>query len=303
MALILKSIDTMKASRDSNSWTNAQKIEHINALNVHMPDATHFAIASYADNFGYQSVAYIKEWFDAVHAVGKKVLYRPAWGGLSGTLEQRTDHVQEALADLESCWADGDAWDVVPESSPTLGGYGGVAGWNTWVRDTITALNADFLALDLDVDCTFWSLTDTHLRSNAHVEADTVTACGNKVCIDFYPMDAGWMRLKIQSIIGQLGTIHTNYPSADIYITETGYNNTTTVSDEDQRNVLRHFFNELSNLSYVKGLNYWHGYGNSAFDKCLIWQSQSRTLPRPATPILNEKYKNGNCTSRIKILP
>lgn len=303
MALTFRSIDTMKASRDSNSWTNAQKIEHINSIVQNVPNITHITVASYQNNFGYQSVAYIKEWFDAIHSAGKSVFFRPALATFSpNTAAGLTSTCVSTASNFSSCWEDGDAWDVVPESNPLSSLFTDVAGWNQWVRDTVDALDSAFTNLGKDVDHTFFSTTDQTAIFNSRIEADTLTKMGNKICIDFYPMDVGSLRAKIASFMGQIARAHTNYPTADIYVTETGYNNTTLVGDEDQRTLLRHFFNELSTIPYVKGLNYWHGYGNATFDKCLIYQSQSRTLPRPALYMLGEYYSNGQCGGRVQTI-
>lgn len=307
MALTFKSIDTMKASRDANpALSNANIVAHVNALNTYVPDATHFTVASYQNNFSFYSISKINEWFDAVHAVGKKVFFRPALATFSpNTVEGLTDVLVESVHNFN--WQDGDAWDVIPESSDTSAlyntyyGLGNPASWNAFVRDTVTTLNAEFASINKNVDCTFWSRTDQGVIFGTRVEQDTVTATG-KICIDFYPMDVGSLRAKIQSCIGQITRAHANYPTADIYVTEIGYNNTTLVGDEDQRNVLRHFFNELSNLSYVKGLNYWHASGDTAFDKCLLFQDDSLTLPRPALFTLGEFYSSDICNNRVKII-
>ncbi len=303
MPLILKSIDTMKITRDTNAVTNEQKIEHINRIAELIPDLTHITVASYQNNYGYQSVAYIKEWFDAVHATGKKVFFRPAFAAAVTSPADFTQKIVNSAVALQSCFANGDAWDVVPESYPQSSVFGGLAGWNQWIRDTIIALNAHFATIGKTVDCTFWSTTDQTAVFNARIEAATVTAMGNKICIDFYPMDLGSMRGKIQSFYSQIALARTNYPTADIYVTEIGYNNMLGATDEDQRNLLRHFYNELSNISYVKGVNYWHGYGNAAYDKCLLFESLSRTKPRPALYSLSEYFKRGHCSDRQRILP
>jgi hypothetical protein len=302
----LKSIDTMKASRDSNSWTNADKIAHINAIVKWMPDCTHITCASYINNFGYQSVAYIKEWFDAIHAVGKHVLFRPAFAGGTSSVAVINATLLQGISDLAACWATGDSWDVIPESSPTSSafnqGSGAVAGWNQWVRDVIPLLQNTFMGMGLTVDCSIFSQTDQTFIFNSRVEADTLTAMGNKLCIDFYPMDIGSDWGKVLNLVNEIRSARANYPTANIWITETGYNNTTLVGDENQRLIIRDFVNEIRNVPYIKGLNYWHGYGNSQFDKCLTFQSLSVTQVRPSFYSLGEFFTKGACNSRQRII-
>jgi hypothetical protein len=309
MALTMKSLDTMKISRDSGSITNAQKIEHINAIVQLIPDITHIAIGCYGNNFGYQSVAYIKEWFDAIHNAGKKVLFRPALAGSFATPADLTTQKVQEVTDFAACWAStGDIWDVIPETNPLSALYTNVAGWNTFVRNTITALDTAFASLGKTVDHTYWSQTDQTFLFNSRVEASTLTAMGNNLCLDFYPMDyigspgKGSTVAKVNNCIAELGTAHANYPTANIYITEIGYNNTTAVTDEDQREVLRVFFNAVKDLSYIKGINYWVGYGDSQYDKTYTFQSTSRTLPRPAIQVISDFYTNGICSKRMNVI-
>lgn len=302
MSLNFKSLDTMKLSRDKNSVTNAQKIEHINANVSLVPDLTHITVDCYANNFGYQSVAYIKEWFDAIHAAGKPAFFRPAWANPALSSAGIYTQIMTAASNLITCFADGDYWDVFPESNPTSGVWGSVAGWNTFVRNTSTDLRNYFASQGVSVNVDLWSVTDQNVIFNKRVEDATVLAQGNKVCIDFYPLDIGSLRVKIQNMMGQLNLMHLNYPTADIYITETGYNNLFAVTDTDQRVLIHHWLNELSNLSYVKGLNYWVGYGEAAFDRTYLFQSNSRTQPRPALYTLSEFYTKNTCNSRERII-
>lgn len=308
MSLLMKSIDTMKASRDANpALSNADIVTHVNALNALFPDATHFTVASYQNNFGFYSISKINEWFDAIHAVGKKVFFRPALGSKmpDGTTNWSTsaDLITICQASVHNFnWQNGDSWDVIPESNPLSATYTNVAGWNQWVRDMIAALDTEFAGIGKTVEHNLFSGTDQTAIFNSRIEAATLTAMGNKICIDFYPMDVGTTATKVANLIGELSTLHTNYPTADIYITETGYNNTTLANDSDQREVIRLLCNEIQKVSYIKGLNYWCASGNVAFDKTFIFQSQSLTLPRPAVAVLSEFYTKGICNGRLKII-
>lgn len=316
MSLTFKSVDTMKTSRDANpALSNANIVAHCNALNRYFPDATHYTVASYQNNFSFYTIAKVNEWFDAVHATGKKVFFRPAltaqmptYAVDGATASTMADYITIFKASVHNFnWVNGDCWDVWPESNPNAAIYGNVAGWNQFVRDTITALNSEFSGINKTVDCTFWSGTDQQAIFQTKLEAETVTATG-KVCIDFYPIDyigapgKGSTIQKVNNFVNQVATAHTNYPTADIYITEIGYNNTTLVGDEDQREVLRFLFNETSKISYIKGLNYWHVAGNTEYDKCLIFQDDSLTEPRAAAAVLGEYFTKGICNSRLKLI-
>lgn len=286
MALTFRCVDEMKATRDSGSWSNADKVSYINRLVELIPDLTHIAVASYPDNPGYHSVAYVKEWFDIIHDAGKKVFFRPALTGAttSGTNEEKIAQFQTIVTTLSTCWAvSGDAWDVWPEVGSSA--FGGLAAHNQWIQDVIPALQSSFAGIGKDVDCTFFSMTDGYWVFNQWIDAATVAAMGNKLCVDFYPMDyigspgQGTTDQKTNNFIGQLENGHENYPDADIYITETGYNATSTVTDADQLDVLTSLFNKIKLLDYVKGFSYWVGYGRS-YDTTRLFATDSITTPR-----------------------
>lgn len=306
MALTFRCIDTMKASRDSGSWTNAMKIEHINSLVQHNPDLTHIALAMYPDNPGYHSAQYVKEWFDAVHDTGKAVFFRPALTGATttGDAAQKILNWQALAESLEDCWADGDAWDVWPEFG--VEAIGNQAQWNAWIRDVIAALDTTFDNMNLDVDHTFFSMIDQRWIFGNQVEAATITAMG-KLCIDFYPMDwigapgKGTTIAKVNNFIGQIRAGSVKYPGVPIYVTETGYNTTNAITDQDQRDVVRLLMNELVNVPEVVGFNYWVGYGQS-FDPVRLYTTSSRTVPRPAYYSLAEKFTDGVCGNRVSII-
>lgn len=298
----------MKISRDSATVTNVKKIEHVDAIVRLIPDITHITVDCYMDNFGWQSVAYIKEWFDAIHNAGKKVIFRPAIviDTVNSLPADLIPHFVSAAQDLATCWATtGDLWDVLPESAPTAPGFGGGAGWNQFVRDTITALNTEFASQGKTVDCTLWALANTSFIAAGGIEASTLTAMNNKICIDWYPMDwvgapgKGSTTARVNNLIKQLANLRTANPTADFYLMETGYNNTNSVTDEDQREVLRTLFNALADVPYVKGFNYYCGYGEWGI---ILFQSFSHLLPRPALAMLSEYYTKGQCSGRMAVI-
>lgn len=302
MSLTFKSIDTMKASRDQNPvWSEAQIQEHINSLNNLIPGCTHMTICCYANNFGFHSVAHIKQWSDAIHATGKAVFWRLIIANPAGTLNGITTQIMTYCEDLLTCFENGDWIDPYPESNPA----NNPTNWNAWAVDVYDQMQAYFTSESLTINTDLWSVTDTNVITNKHITDDTVLHLGNKVCIDFYPMDLGASpAVKVQSLIGQIQAMRVNYPTADIYITETGYNNLSSVTDADQYEVLSLLFRELeTKCPYVKGFNYWCSFnttGGGGYTN--IYQTNSRTLPRPAVAALRDYYDGSFVTGRKLIV-
>jgi hypothetical protein len=82
-----------------------------------------------------------------------------------------------------------------------------------------------------------------------------------------------------------------------------GVANTRNPDDVQQRGVLRAALNALADLPYIKGLVYWVSFntsGGGGFTQ--LFQTNSRTVLRPAIHILNEFYAKGRCTSRLPII-
>ncbi len=300
MLLGVKSIDTMKASRDTNTWTNQNKIDHINAIIQYAPDITHITVDCYTNNTSYQSYAYVKEWADAIHNAGKKVWWRPAFivsQGGAATLAEIYSAIVEGPTANPNWFADGDIFEMQPETNPFIGVLNGTAqdyaDWNTWIRNSITSLTSLFSGMGKTIDCTYVSLTDGYLKAHA-LEDATVTAMGGKVCVDFYPMDAvDTPESRAANLISELGLINAQYPTANVVISELGTNNLRSIPDGEQEDVLARAFYKLRSVSYLTGMNYWGSYNTSTGGGYTqLFQTGSITLPRAALITLGQFYAN-----------
>jgi hypothetical protein len=189
MALSIKSIDTMKGTRDKNNHTNQQKVDHCQALVRHIPDLTHITYSGYSNNFSYQSVAYIQEWVNAIRATGKKIWWRCAFinADQDSTLEEIYEAIIEGPEAHPEWFATGDIFELQPETNPSIGVLTGdaqsITDWNTWLREKTTAAEAMFALMGYDIDCKIVSITDGYAKSGV-LEAETVTHLENRVCYD-----------------------------------------------------------------------------------------------------------------------
>ncbi len=297
--LVHKSISTMKLSRDTSNLSSANKILHIDSLVNNIQGLTHIDICCFQNDRTYHSLAWIKDWFSLTHARNLKVLFRPGLGsGGWSNAAQLTQLCVNTVNELADVWQDGDLCDIIPESNPMGGPYntyyglGNPASWNQFVRDTTAALKSAFQTMGKDVQI-LWSQTDQTFVFNLRVEAATLAAMDNILCLDYYPMDAGTDEEAVNNFIAQLGRVKSQYPAATIYITETGYNNQILVSEQQQRNRLALLYSRLSTISYVELLNYWCAYGNEGspvFDKTNIFKSNSLTQPKLAVAELEKLY-------------
>lgn len=307
--MLYKSIDTMKASRDSNAWTNQQKIDHCNAIVANVPDITHITMDCYYNKPGYQSVAYVTEWCDAIHQTGKKIWFR----GVSHASEiKETISAAEAITIVVSevhnhpdWFQDGDIFEYWPESGPygfTDGWDNDGTAWSQWHSDMISALNTEFSTMGKSVITSIQSIVSSYW-TQGDVKQSALTAFNNKISIDWYPLDSIDPYKAARGMLVTLNKLHTSYPTADIIISEIGCANTINLTDTQQREVLRFALNTLSLLPYVKGINYWAGYlASGGGGHTNLFVLNSRTEPRPAVNILSEFYTNNICKKRMKVL-
>jgi len=308
MAILYKSIDTMKASRDSNTWTNQQKVDHINAIVLNIPDITHITVDCFYDMPAYHSYAYIQQWIDAIRSTGKKVWFRgvPSY---STSTNSAAEAITITVADIEAhpTWFEnGDIFEYHPESGP----YGFTDGWNNngtawsqWHADMVSACNTAFLGMGKSGVITDIQSIVSSYWTQGDVKSSALTAFNNTISIDYYPLDSPDPTRAVKTMMSTLLTLHTAYPTAGIVISEIGCSNTTSSSDSGQREVLRSAFNALAQLDYIKGVNYWVGYNTSnGGGYTQLFQTGSRTVPRPALKTLSEFYTKGYCSARMDVI-
>ncbi len=102
------------------------------------------------------------------------------------------------------------------------------------------------------------------------------------------------------NVLADIASIRAVYPSANIVLSETGYDSGTLRPDDDQRQMLRQVFNELSTLPYVIGLNYWTGY--TYYNPTALYVVNSLTKPRPAAAVVNDFFRRGDCKNRLSVI-
>lgn len=310
MSLTYKSIDTMKASRDSAAWTNQQKIDHCNAIVQYAPDITHITADCYMHNTGFQSIAYVQEWADAIHNAGKKVWWRPVPNYSNAvTAAQAITNVCADITANPTWFANGDIFEFGPESTPYIfsnppdSWSNSTTTWSQWMADMIAAMNTAFSGIGKSGVITSIQSIVSSYWTQGDVKASALTAFNNQIAIDYYPLDLLDPIKAAQSMLNTIATLRAAYPTADIIISEIGVMNTINVGDDPQREVLRLALNTLANLSYIKGLNYWVGYNTtSGGGFTQLFQTNSRTLPRPALKTLGEFYTKGNAHGRMEVI-
>src|SRR5829696_4713460 len=114
--LTYRCIDTMKVSRDSASYTNAQIVAFV--AQYSNLGLTHLTVDSYLDG-AFQSDQYILNWVTAIRNAGMKVWWRPAYASpYTGSPATLTDLVKAFPASHPTYFADGDIYEMLAESNP-----------------------------------------------------------------------------------------------------------------------------------------------------------------------------------------
>ena len=274
----IASIDTMKESRDTESWQEpyaqiVQDVDLIATLNVnYITVDTH-----------WEYPAYMAEWVQAIRATGKHVWFRGApnqWTDQNGTTGIMTPAAYEAeeasfITSNPTLFEPGDIFD--PCSEPEDGEYWSTfpANWawqgapnqytdayNAFILDTTAIANQSFAAIGVTGVITTIRSTSSWWAENPNSLYTSTVASLGVVTIDSYPEgDTTDPATAAASRISELAAVHAARPGVPVVIGEMGYSDAMAVTDAQQQAVLQAEFSAIEGLSYVAGLNYWVGPG------------------------------------------
>lgn len=309
MPLTIKSIDTMKISRDDTSITMQEIQDTVDAYIglglTHLTIDCHFSGALY-------NQTRIENWITAVRNRGFKVWFRPGWSALTINVPQDfTDYIVAIINDHPTWFQSGDIYDMSPESTYNQEYFGEGAetrktNWNQWLRDTKTQMDTELAANNITGVITgITSITDFTILND--VETDTFTTLGY-ACIDHYPgvgsstQKSGPERVA-RAVASDLVSLYRK-AQVPVVIGEFGFARQSNVAQGYQRDVLRAVMNEISNLDFVTGYNWWCGHGGTGFgDFCnLLEFSGGRWVERAALKTLGDFYKRGDTGDRMVVI-
>lgn len=306
MALQYKSIDTMKVSRDSNSYTTQQITDFVNQYTS--LGLTHLTLNSFLDGT-YQTDAYILKWITAIRNAGLKIWWRGTYTNPydQATPSALTELVSSTPTNHPTWFQNGDIYDMLAESNYGNSIFGGdsttqKSNWNKWIRDTKASLDAIFLSNNTSGVITgITSITDFTIINS--VETETFTALGYAT-IDHYPADSvsdGNSAVKL--VFSDLDRLHAK-TNVNIIIGEFGFSRSYDSPQSLQREVLRKIFNEIKNRSWIVGYNYWVGHGGTNYGSyCNLFEKVNNIwAERAALKILSEFYKKGYCSARMTVI-
>jgi len=297
----IASIDTMKESRDTESWQEpysqiTQDVNLIATLNVNY--------ITIDTNWEYP--AYMAEWVRAIRATGKHVWFRGApnqWtdqNGTTGIMTPAAFESEEAqfITSNPTLFEPGDIFD--PCAEPEDGSYWSIfpANWswqgapnqytdafNAFILDTTTMANQSFAAIGVKGVITTIHSTNSWWAENPNsLYNSTIRALG-VVTIDSYPeRDTTDPATAAAARVSELNAVHAARPGVPVVIGEMGYSNDMPVTDAQQQAVLQAEFSAIEGLNYVAGTNYWVGPGSDqsgGYTHIFAGQRESWTL-RPA---------------------
>lgn len=285
-----QSIDTMKYSRDlareKNSDTRFEKIIDTQVKNIADIGSTHVAIATPYDS---EFLPYLKKWVTAARKYNLKVWFRGNWSGWEGwfgykpiTREDHISKTEEFIKKNQDIFINGDIFTACPECE------NGGPGDPRETKDIVGYRN--FLILEYKTIKKAFDQTGKKVSSNYNsTNYDVATLIMDKkttqdldglVVIDHYVASADTLAsdiLEIASksggeiVLGEFGA-----PIPDIH---------GQLNDGQQAQWLGDSLERLSEISELKGLNYWVSVGGSTE----LWDTDGKE--KPAVQVLKNFYK------------
>lgn len=298
----IASIDTMKESRDTQSLPLtdeqiAQDVKLTAGLNV-----THITVDT---NWDYPD--YFAKWVAAIRKSGKHIWVRGhpnQWenkDGVEGAMDLSgyKDYMRGFIADNAALFKPGDIFDPCPEAES--GNYWSEKYPGNWDSSAITEYNR-FLEETTDIANQVFHeagingvITSIHSMNSwmALNRLDPKTAAKlGVVAIDSYP-DSNTFDPKAaaKERADEIKNVY-NRLRVPVIQGELGYNNLTEVNDNTQARVLKAQLDELSQLPYLIGVNYWVGAGGPGYGGYtnLFNGSAGKWTLRPAANVVNRFY-------------
>ncbi len=279
--LFIASIDTMKESKDTDSFLHQLTDEQItNDIDL---------CASLNSNYitvdtHYNEDTYMARWVRAIRATGKHIWFRSSfieWGNRDNgimTPSMYLSQLRTFILNHASLFQPGDILDANPE--PENGLYWEATYGDNWSNHAPNRATDDFnsflVGLTDTADQALQQLGIKGVITTVHsidpwtaehpdiLYQSTVQHMGNLVTVDAYPdADTTDPATAANAWVRQLMSIYVARPAARILIGEMGYSNAINVDDTTQETVLKEELNALSSVPYLVGINYWVGAGTA----------------------------------------
>lgn len=286
----VRSIDTVKYSRDVSreKLADASFDEVIDrqVASIAAAGATHVAIGTPYDEEFWPM---LERWVAAARRHGLQVWFRGNWSGWEGWFGYptlgRAEHIRktrELIAGHRSWFRDGDIFTACTECENGGPGdprrTGDVAGHRQFLIKEYEATRQAFAAIDRKVASNYNSMNGDVAR--LIMDQETTAALGGVVTVDHYVATPEKLAADLaalhehsggQIVLGEFGV-----PIPDIH---------GAMSQREQARWLAEALQELAQLPYLVGVNYWLAVGGST----QLWDEDGTA--RPAAEVLHSYYK------------
>src|SRR3989344_1453844 len=285
----IQSIDTTKYSRDlAREKLNDDSFNEIIEFQVKqiaLARASHIAISTPYDA---EFAPYLVRWVGVARKNNLNVWFRGNLSGWEGWFEypeitksEHAEAIAKFLVENQLLFMDGDIFDPCPEcENGALGDprhTGKLNEYREFLKDEHQKISETFTSLGKDVLIAHSMNADV---AKLVMNQDTTKKLGGMVTIDHYVADSGKFLSDIREIeriiggdilIGEFGV-----PIPDIH---------GELDESGQSAFIKQTLDILSAQSYVKGVNYWTGFGGSSS----LWRDDFSE--KSAVDVVEKYYK------------
>ena len=298
--LIVRSVDTQIVSKN---WQNTSRDSIASQVSLIKNMGANFVAISTP----YDQADELSIWADEIHKAGLHVWFRSHWLNWEGdqssapTMTSATylSQTSDFIKSHPSIFKSGDAFTVCVEPEQIFvvkkTKSFDADSYNKFLIDQIDTADKAFAEIDMGGKVyTNWISLNGWVVLNG-LQQSAVDKMG-VITVDHYPDQSGDLTAE-ESALKLSNDLKSFYQKwhKPIILGEWGYNIQHEVLDTEQSEYVQATLNQLSNLNFLLGLNYWDDMGNTAR---LINDTNGKiTTERPAAQVLTDFYD-----SKIKIL-
>ncbi len=286
----VKSIDTMKYSRDEAQRGINDK-NYVSSIDRQMAE-----IAGAGANYVAIGTPYDKEflpvlrlWVKAARRRELKVFFRGNFSGWEEWFgyekigeEEHLRLTEEFILENSDLFEDGDIFSSCPEceNGPRFSYHDKIAvsKHRSFILQEYQLTKKAFEEIEKDVDSNYFSMNMDVAK--LIMDRETTEKLDGIVTVDHYVKDTEVLARDVEALANQTGGMivlgEFGAPIPDIH---------GEMNNQQQKDWIEAVLTDLSNRSYIKGVNYWVGVGGST----ALWSDSGD--PKPAVEVIRQFYQ------------
>lgn len=286
----IKSIDTMKTSRDRAKWGIQSVNYKQELLRIKESGANYVTVDTPYDEEFYP---YLKSWADEAHRIGLKVWFRGNWSGWEGWNNypktiSRVQHITKTanfIKKHQEVFRDGDSFTACPECE--YGGPGNpletgdIEGFRKFIIDEYISVRAEFDKVNKEVNVGWISMNPDVAKAIYTKEMLNMT--GGVITLDYFVKD-------VKELQAGLDYFQEKFPDVKILIGEFGApikDINGQMSEDTQAVFINQILKYLTSRKDILGVNYWVSTGGETelFNQDLVFKKVANIIKNYYDPL------------------